>query len=555
MYKKLIVLFFFIISVQFIKAQNEFITIWKPGNIQPPGSGVPYNSSATQAWLPLRGNDYTISWEEVGYPSHQATLTNVTTAYQILLDFGTPLNPDPQNATYRVKVSNGAGNFYAIRFKDQTVVLSSYPIGDTQKLMSVEQWGTIAWTSMREAFSGCSLMNVTATDLPNLSNVHDMYNMFFFCSQLIGNPTINNWNISAVTNLDGTFMGCSLFNQPVGNWDTSNVETMAYLFFGASVFNQPLANWNTSNVNLMIAMFHSAEEFNQPIGNWDLSENSNSEFMFANALKFNQPIGNWNISNLIETDHMFYNAAVFNQDIGSWDTSNITNMNGMFSDATAFNQNIRNWNVGNVINMSQMFQNAKSFNQDIGIWDTGNVYGFVDMFNGASHFNQNLGQWNLGSLLYAQNMFLNSGLSCQNYNDTLHGWNLNPATPNNINLSSVSPLIYSSAQAVAARNNLINNKGWTITGDTYNAECAMLSTSDTAATHPVEIYPNPATDFIYIKNMKSTGGYKILDASGRIVVQDALKDEKINISHLMGGNYILQIITKDMTKAFKFIKK
>ena len=57
------------------------------------------------------------------------------------------------------KASNG---FDRIRFDN---------IGDKLKALDVKQWGTIAWSSFRDAFFGCENMLVTATDIPNLSSV------------------------------------------------------------------------------------------------------------------------------------------------------------------------------------------------------------------------------------------------------------------------------------------------------------------------------------------------------------------------------------------------
>ncbi len=51
-------------------------------------------------------------------------------------------------------------------------------IGDYEKILSVEQWGTIAWISMNSAFEGCSNLVVNATDAPDLTVVTDASSMF-----------------------------------------------------------------------------------------------------------------------------------------------------------------------------------------------------------------------------------------------------------------------------------------------------------------------------------------------------------------------------------------
>jgi surface protein len=531
MHKKLLTFCLLILFFLITKAQGEFITVWKPGNVQDPiPLHPPFPSSDTQAWFPVRGSNFKIYWEENGYPAHNATLTDVSSTYEFLLEFGTPHNPNPSNATYTVKVSNGDGEFHRIAFRDYDELPYTYTIGDTSKILEIQQWGNIKWSSMKYAFTGCYNMDMTATDLPNLSLASDMSYMFGGCGYMIGNSSINNWDTSTITGLVGVFNGCATFNQPIGNWNTSNVTSMAIMFLMAKSFNQPIGNWNTSNVTEMTSMFFNAQAFNQPIGNWNVSNVLDMEFMFYEAWAFNQDIGNWNTSEVIEMNNMFSNAKVFNQNIANWNTSKVRYMNGMFNGAILFNQNIGNWNTSNVLTMGSMFNNAGKFDQD-------------------------LGKWNLSSLTSASEMFNNSGLTCQNYDRTLYGWRQNPATPNNINIGSASSMIYSNPEAVIARNYLITTKGWTINNDSYNNNCAsILTTQETALENNPNIYPNPATDFIYTKNLKGFNSYKIFDLSGRIISQNILNENKIDVRLLAKGNYILQIINKENTQNFKFIK-
>jgi surface protein len=88
----------------------------------------------------------------------------------------------------------------------------------------------------------------------------------------------------------------SNFNQPINNWDVSNVTQMNGTFAN-SQFNQPLSGWNVSKVIGMSSMFFNTT-FNQPIGNWDVSKVTDMTIMFGrfSVDDFNQDIGNWNIS-------------------------------------------------------------------------------------------------------------------------------------------------------------------------------------------------------------------------------------------------------------------
>lgn len=558
MYKKLLPFIFFIVFFQITKAQNEFVSIWKPSLPSFSSVGIPNNSNENQIWLPGTGTDYNIYWEEIGYPSHSATISNVSSDYQILIDFGTPLNPTPSDATYRVKISNGSGSFNQIRFMNSQILVGNQPadiVGDIYKIINIEQWGNIKWASMQQAFYQCENMDIIATDLPNLSEVTNMSSMFYNCNTLVGNPTINNWDISNVTSLIGTFNACFLFNQPIGNWNTSKVTSMSTMFIRAQKFNQPIGNWNTSKVETTSSMFLYATDFNQPIGSWDMSSNRQMELMFVNASKFNQPIGNWNTSNVVDMHAMFQFATDFNQNLSTWDTSNVKLMRDMFLMAEHFNNTISTWNVSNVKDMSNMFNGAKKFNQNISEWDVSAVKNMSGMFSNAEAFNQSLGNWKLNSLQTATSFIENTAISCQNYNSTLYEWSQNQSIASNINISPAFPLVYSTLQAATARDFLINNKGWTITGDKYSEECApQLGTSDLKIDNKVNIYPNPATSIIYIKNTNADR-YIILDLAGRIILQGNLVNGQVNVQTITPGNYILQLHLKNNTQNFKFIKK
>lgn len=558
MHKKNLPFILFILFFQITKAQNEFITVWKPSLPSSSSIGIPYNSNENQIWFPGKGTNYNIYWEEVGYPSHNATMLNVSSDYQIFIDFGHPLNPIASDATYRVKINNGNGSFNQIQFMSSQIITGNQSldiVGDSFKIVNVEQWGNVKWLSMKHAFHGCENLDITATDAPDLSEVTDMSNMFYYCHNLVGNPSFNNWDTSNITTLAGTFNGCYLFNQPIGNWNTSNVTLMGTTFLMAKEFNQPIGNWDTSKVISTTSMFFYASKFNQPIGNWNMSNNVHMELMFVNASKFNQPIGSWNTSKVIDMHAMFQFATDFDQDISTWDTSNVKLMRNMFFVAEQFNSNISSWDVSKVTDMSYMFSETKKFNQNLGGWNVSSVNTMSNMFSNAKAFNQSLGNWKLNSLQTANNLIENTAINCQNYNNTLYGWSQNQSISNNINISPVSSLAYSTPQAEAARDYLMNYKGWTISGDTYNPECASnLGTSDIRMDNKIGIYPNPATDIIYLKN-NPTNTYIILDPAGRIILKGIPTNEQIDIRALAPGNYLLQLQTKESNYNIKFIKK
>lgn len=540
MIKKILPFIFIVLLFQYIKAQDEFITVWKPSTVSSPVN-APFPASNTQIWFPGIGENFTITWEEVGYPQHSGTMQNVTSTLQTLIDFGTAVNPDPETTFYRLKVSNGNGIFRQLKFGIpntiilQGIVTSWTLFGSAEKLVDIEQWGKIHWESMNAAFVECKNMNMTATDIPDLSGITDASYMFHNARKFFGNPSMAYWNTSTIKNFRSMF-GYSvavsintpdLFNPPIGSWDTSSAENMSFMFNVRKVFNQNLNSWNVSNVTNMSYMFASCESFNQPLDQWDVSK-------------------------VKDISYMFHFIPVFNQSLATWDTSNVINMEHIFHGNTTFDKPLNTWNVSKVTNMDTSFDSAISFNQPLDTWDTHNVKNMSSLFLNASSFNQSLETWNLTSLTSASWMLSQSGLDCNNYSRTLKGWAIDSNTPNNIMLGPLTPFTYSSD--VSAFRDILINKGWGLLGD-IAGECRFLGVSDVQPSHSITIYPNPADQVIYIKNLQGARSYKIFDSLGRIILQNVLNGGHINVSSLTSGNYILQLTTDRGSQILKFIKK
>lgn len=350
-------------------------------------------------------------------------------------------------------------------------------------LLQVNQWGSVQWISMEDAFMNSQSLQVTASDVPNLVNCTSLKNMFKSCFALNSPFNLNAWNISTITNLSGMFQECTNFNQALSQWNTANVTNMSSMFESALFFNQNIGSWNTGNVTTMSKMFKNASAFDRNIGTWNTSSVTDMSEMFYQNLfsglepEFNRNLGNWNTSNVTNMAGMFHGAAKFNQNIGNWNTSNVLDMSEMFKWAFVFNQNLGNWNTSNVTDMSEMFSCPSLFfsnnfpltplfnnlgNPSIGNWNTSNVVNMTDMFSRATSFNQSLQNWVLNPNVVLLGMLDNSGIDCTKYSLTLIGWNSNPLTPNN-KLIGVTFLEYGLSAQVAL-NNLSLNKGWLFSG-------------------------------------------------------------------------------------------
>ncbi|MFN7687403.1 MAG: BspA family leucine-rich repeat surface protein, partial [Sphingobacteriales bacterium] len=187
-------------------------------------------------------------------------------------------------------------------------------IGNNQplshRLLDVKQWGTTAWTSMQNAFFGCSNLNITATGIPDLSLVTRAEQMFQDCEKLTGPANIGSWNVSTITNMTSMFNGCKLFNQNIGNWNTANVTTMQNMFSKAGSFNQNIGGWNTAKLTRTSGMFDGASSFNQNIGGWNTAAVTMMDKMFQNATSFNQNLGNWKLNASVDMSNMLNNSGL-----------------------------------------------------------------------------------------------------------------------------------------------------------------------------------------------------------------------------------------------------
>jgi gliding motility-associated-like protein len=483
-FKRFIEFFFLFLLFPLTSSAQSFITTWKTDN--------PGTSSATQITIPTTGAgyNYNIIWSEVGNPTNTGSLLGITGT--ITLNF-------PSTGIYRVEID---GQFPRIFFN----AASFLPDGDSHKLLTVEQWGSIAWTSMDRAFSGCVNLRINAADAPDLSGVTNLTRMFYQAVAM--NDNINHWNVSTITDMSGLFRDAESFNQPLNNWDVSNVSNMNELFYFASVFNQPIGNWNVGNVinmssmfggaysfnqdigawdvskvetmnqmfaatdnfnqdigswdvgsvTTMVGMFNSAEVFNQDIGGWNISSVTSMDAMFSGAVAFAQDITGWDVSGVTSMNYMFNNHPTFNQDISGWNVSSVTDMRSMFERATAFNQNISSWDVGSVNDFNSMFSGASSFNQDISVWNVSNATDTRGMFSEASSFNQDLSNWDVRNVGLMFNMLNNSGLSIENYDKLLIAWSALPLK-SNVQLGAAG-LFYCAGQS--ARAFLISNFNWFI---------------------------------------------------------------------------------------------
>ncbi|MDA3819615.1 MAG: T9SS type A sorting domain-containing protein [Candidatus Delongbacteria bacterium] len=86
---------------------------------------------------------------------------------------------------------------------------------------------------------------------------------------------------------------------------------------------------------------------------------------------------------------------------------------------------------------------------------------------------------------------------------------------------------------------------------------AVLNTSTNVTKHQnndLLFYPNPVKNYMHVKGIPDNAKYTIYDANACVVTQSHLTNNKINVSHLAPGLYIIHIKTGDTVLTSKFIK-
>jgi DNA-binding beta-propeller fold protein YncE len=431
-------------------SEENFITTWISNN-----GGQSEDDEIVIPTDPGSSYYYDLYWEDVNDSARKDTIHNVKG--NLTIDFDTP-------GTYRIEI---AGTFPRILFLDPNAPMESQTI-DPLKIISIEQWGGIQWTSMSHAFQGASNLLLAASDAPDLSGVEDMSFMFSGASsfELTGDGIMN-------------------------NWDVRTIKTF---------------------------------------------------------------------------DEMFSGATEFNVDLSSWNTGSAVQMNGMFKNNQFFNSDLSGWDVSNVEGFEEMFLNAKAFNSDISGWQTGSALSMEAMFQNAESFDQNLGGWSVGGVTRMENMLNNSGLSVENYDKTLIGWNAQSVQPD-VNLYA-NGLQYCRGEGADARQSLIDNNMWTIVDSGLATDCIPTNLNVTNNILPVDFslkqnYPNPFNPTTQINfDLPNAGQVQlaIFDLTGR-AVQTLVNGNLPAGSHLVtfdasqlsSGVYLYQLVAPGFTSTRKMM--
>jgi len=265
-----------------------------------------------------------------------------------------------------------------------------------KNILDITQWGQVKVGNDEAYFRGCTNLQITATDAPDLNGTTTLKAIFRGATSF--NSDINHWDVSGVTNMQDVFFQASNFNQPLDQWDVSNVTTFETMF-RESAFDRDISGWDVAKTNSLKNTFRDSP-FNQPIGNWDVSNVTDFQSTFRGNDAFDQDLSGWGdkLGNVITMREMFRESD-YNGDLSAWDMSKVVSTWDMFKDAGFNNPSINHWDLSSMDNMETMFGGVNcAFNQDISGWDVSNVVNMQNLFKENKAFNQDLSGWDVGNV-------------------------------------------------------------------------------------------------------------------------------------------------------------
>ena len=139
-------------------------------------------------------------------------------------------------------------------------------------------------TSLTSLFSGVTNIETIEIRDFNVSNITDMYRMFYNCSATI--IDIANWDTSSATNFKNVFDSCkNVASLDLSSWDSRNVTSMSEMFqYCTSLGTLDLSAFNTSNVTDFSYMFWGCTNLTSlNLSGWDMSRIHVNPTMFYNC--------------------------------------------------------------------------------------------------------------------------------------------------------------------------------------------------------------------------------------------------------------------------------
>jgi hypothetical protein len=244
---------------------------------------------------------------------------------------------------------NALSGFQRIYFNGNN---NTSPSNDDVKVTDVVQWGNPSWSSMADAFEGCTNLRVIATDNNSLSGVTNFGGAWASCASLNTFPLINTSNGTA---FNGTWSGCTMLTS-FSLINTLSGTNFQGAWYGCASLNTfPLIN--TSNGTNFIDTWRGCVSLKSfPLIN--TSNGTNFTYAWENCTSLNSfpAINTLSATNFSRTWQNCTSLSSF----PLIDTSNVTIFQGTWYGCTSLSStDFPVLNMSKMTNGSQCFQGVK----------------------------------------------------------------------------------------------------------------------------------------------------------------------------------------------------
>ena len=151
---------------------------------------------------------------------------------------------------------------------------------------------------------------------------------------------ISDINVPVIT-MREAFSGCTLFNMSgIGSMDVSGVVEFSECFADCTTLSQPLSTWDISSGRFFSSMFSGCSAFNENLNPWGpgLTVATYMDAMFRGCTLYNQPMDQWkDVPTTLQPgglNSFIRDTAAFSQDLSGWCVTNFTSEPLSFSDGS-----------------------------------------------------------------------------------------------------------------------------------------------------------------------------------------------------------------------------
>ena len=196
---------------------------------------------------------------------------------------------------------------------------------------NIADWKTGSCTNMSDMFSKCfsiEELNVSNWDVSKVTTFKSMFSGSSYGERYLQVTTldVSNWDVSSATDMGWMFYGNRLLTTlDVSNWNVSKVTNFHHMFAWCTnlVLNDKVSNWDVRSGIHFNAMFHSNRNTHLDLSSWNVSNCQNFGQMFERnwCLEKIDGLANWNTSNGQSFYSMFYGCNALKElDLSSFDT-------------------------------------------------------------------------------------------------------------------------------------------------------------------------------------------------------------------------------------------